>query len=376
MPTVGPTLPANLQKRKRSPSDPEDATSPSRRIRIGASRGPSNNADELNVHDSSEEEESKPGKPNRVLGPAPPPAKNPDELELEDDSSEDDGYGPSAPDHNAQTSQTQPKQVVGPATPPARNPDGLNLEDNSLEEESKPAQPKRVIGPAPPPANISERPSDSDDSDDDYGPALPPPPGTHNQHQQAQEQRAQAAAAAAAAAEPPKPKRADWMLAPPSDSDWTARVDPTKLTNRKFASGKGARAPAEKGGGVSAIWTETPEEKRRRLEDEVLGRKEKGGLGVDSGRIRHGGGEGDREDRETERRIREYNERNRGRSLMEEFTSKPGGEGKEKEDDPSKRGFDRERDMALGGRLGHGEKREMLAKAKDFGSRFQKGRYL
>jgi hypothetical protein len=163
------------------------------------------------------------------------------------------------------------------------------------------------------------------------------------------------------------------MLAPPSDSDWTSRVDPTKLKNRKFASGKGAKAPAEKSG-VSAIWTETPEEKRQRLEDEVLGRKDKvssstKNLGVGSG----GDSREDREAEETARRIREYNERNRSRSLMEEHK---GSGGKEKEDDPSKRGFDREKDMALGGRLGHGEKREMLAKARDFGSRFQKGKYL
>jgi hypothetical protein len=159
------------------------------------------------------------------------------------------------------------------------------------------------------------------------------------------------------------------MLAPPSDSDWGARVDPTKLKNRKFASGKGSKAPAEKTG-VSAIWTETPEQKRQRLEDEVLGRKDKG---VSASSQAKGSGDS-KEDRETARRIKEYNERNRGRSLMDEHVG--GGGGKEKEDDPSKRGFDREKDMALGGRLGHGAKKEMLAKAADFGSRFQKGRYL
>ena len=62
---------------------------------------------------------------------------------------------------------------------------------------------------------------------------------------------------------------------------------------------------------------------------------------------------------------------------MDEFSSsKAGQREKEKEDDPSKRGFDREKDMALGGRVGHVQKRDMLAKAADFGSRFQKGRYL
>jgi hypothetical protein len=162
------------------------------------------------------------------------------------------------------------------------------------------------------------------------------------------------------------------MLAPPSDSDWSSRVDPTKLKNRKFASGKGSKAPAEKSG-VSAIWTETPEEKRQRLEDEVLGRKD--AASSSSASRDRGKGTGDsKEEIETARRIREYNERNRNKSLMDEHQG--GGGPKEKEDDPSQRGFDREKDMALGGRLGHGAKREMLAKAADFGSRFQKGRYL
>jgi hypothetical protein len=161
------------------------------------------------------------------------------------------------------------------------------------------------------------------------------------------------------------------MLAPPTDSDLTSRVDPTKLKSRKFASGKGAQAPAEKSG-VSAIWTEMPEEKRRRLEDEVLGRTDKSSSTSQS--KEKASGKGDREAEETARRIKEYNAQNRNKTLMDEWQG--GGGGKEKEDDPSQRAFDREKDMALGGRLGHGEKREMLAKAKDFGSRFQKGSYL
>lgn len=84
-------------------------------------------------------------------------------------------------------------------------------------------------------------------------------------------------------------------------------------------------------------------------------------------------GKVDKGEVETARRIQEYNDKNRSKSLWE---AHQGVTTKEKEDDPSQRGFDREKDMALGGRLGHGEKREMLAKAKDFGSRFQKGKYL
>ena len=79
------------------------------------------------------------------------------------------------------------------------------------------------------------------------------------------------------------------------------------------------------------------------------------------------------EARETERRIREFNEKNRGGSLFSEH--KKAGP-KEKEDDPSKRAFDREKDIGLGGKIGHKQKREMVERAKDFGSRFAGGNYL
>jgi hypothetical protein len=313
MSSVGPQLPPHFAKRKRDHDEPD---SPRRKVQATTT-------------------------PPSQIGPTPPPPKNPDELVV-DESSEDD-YGPPL------------QQISEPKT-------------SSL--------PRRVQGPAPSPAPLSEKPSqpaneDSDSSDDDYGPALPPAIGSAAEAAFLQE-RAQAEERAAAAEDTAKLQRDDWMLVPPSDSDWTSRVDPTKLKNRKFASGKGAKAPAEKSG-ISAIWTETPEQKRQRLEDEVLGRKDKASSSRPSGL---GSGKGEQESQEeieTARRIQEYNEKNRNRSLYEEHK---GSVPKEKEDDPSKRGFDREKDMALGGRLGHGQKREMLAKAADFGSRFQKGKYL
>ena len=91
---------------------------------------------------------------------------------------------------------------------------------------------------------------------------------------------------------------------------------------------------------------------------------------------RAGGGRnenGDREARETERRIKEYNEK-RGGSLLK--AHKQAGKGKEEEDDPSKRAFDREKDMGLATKLGEAKKKEMVKRAGDFGSRFEKGKYL
>ncbi|KAF5868540.1 uncharacterized protein Bfra_012186 [Botrytis fragariae] len=373
MPSVGPELPPHLQKRKRSIDDSELPNSPPRKIQAAA--------------------------PPRVLGPPLPSSTNPDEVNIE--SSDDDDYGPSIQSSNAKISRSPPRRVIGPSAPPkptsprmtgpslpSKNPDELEIASSddddsygpSTPNQRKPSPPpKRVLGPAPPPASLSERPSypaNSDsDSDSDYGPSLPPTAGSAAAIALASQQAREAQAAAAKSNEPAKPQRPDWMLAPPTSSDWTTKIDPTKLKARKFAGGKGSKAPAEKTG-VSAIWTETPEEKRQRLEDAVLGRQESA-ASTSNGSARTIAES--RAAEETDRRVREYNAKNRGKSLYEAHAegSVVGGKGKkEEEDDPSKRGFDREKDMALGGRLGHAKKKELLNKAADFGSRFQKGSYL
>lgn len=98
-----------------------------------------------------------------------------------------------------------------------------------------------------------------------------------------------------------KPQREEWMLLPPTNDDWSSRVDPTKLKNRRFQTGKGSKAPIDKSGGVSAIWTETPEQKRQRLEDEVLGRKATASSGPEKPTV------SDKEDVAAAKRIKDYN---------------------------------------------------------------------
>lgn len=251
-------------------------------------------------------------------------------------------------------------------TPPKRRRNSSNT--------STEIKPRRVIGPSAPPAALSELPpsapdpeADSDSSDDGFGPSLPPAPGSIKQIEETKRQRKfEEESAAREAAK--KPQREEWMLVPPKSDDWSARVDPTKLKNRKFQTGKGSKAPAGKSGG-DALWTETPEQKRQRLEDEMMGVKKPAQLGPDDRRDTRQ----IEEARETERRIREYNEKNRNTSLYSEH--KNAGP-KEKEDDPSARAFDREKDIGLGMKVGHAQKREMLSRAKDFGSRFAGGNYL
>lgn len=52
------------------------------------------------------------------------------------------------------------------------------------------------------------------------------------------------------------------------------------------------------------------------------------------------------------------------------------GKGVEAEDDPSKRAFDREKDMSTGMRIGHAQKKELLNQASGFSSKFSGGSFL
>lgn len=116
-----------------------------------------------------------------------------------------------------------------------------------------------------------------------------------------------ARASGAADASDGKPKRDEWMIVPPKSADWTAKVDPTKIKNRKFQTGRGAKAPPQRPGGENTLWTETPEQRRQRLEDEVMGRKKPATQGPTA--PSSSDSVGSAEARETARRIEEYNVR-------------------------------------------------------------------
>ncbi|KAL2876735.1 hypothetical protein SGCOL_008102 [Colletotrichum sp. CLE4] len=356
MSSIGPQMPPHFTKRKRTPDDQGANSPPTKHTR---------NADEIDLDDDDSDDAYGPTAPSAPaapknptpsskpsIGPTLPPSNptNSSEIPLDDSDSEDD-YGPTAPRASASTQEpSKTKPSIGPTLPP-----------------------KQAIGPAmPPPDHRPSAPdSDSDSDDDDYGPALP--------SSTTSVQRAQAAAAAEAATAsqgPAAPQRDDWMLAPPTQSGYQER-DPTKLKNRKFASGKSSAAAGGGGGcgGISSIWTETPEQKRKRLEDAVLGR----GDPTQAGNEKNQQPRRTKEEVERERRISENIASARGKSMYEEHQQNKKHSGKpaeEEEDDPSKRAFDREKDMSLGGKIGTAQRRELLNKAKDFGGRFQKGSYL
>jgi len=111
--------------------------------------------------------------------------------------------------------------------------------------------------------------ADDVDDDDDYGPCLPPlggevitnptevkidkephiqsgKPGAHSNNSQ----------------------RDIWMLRPPKPSDLSSRLDPTRLKNRKF---QGGQSLSHSGKEVDITWTETQQQKLKRLQDEAMG---------------------------------------------------------------------------------------------------------
>jgi hypothetical protein len=129
---------------------------------------------------------------------------------------------------------------------------------------------RKVIGPSLPPpreadaANSETSNDDDDDDDDDFGPSLPPSGSVKGP--------VPPVPTVSTASSIPKPveresQRDQWMLQPPSHSDWSSKVDPTQLRNRKFNTGKSATAPKN----MDSSWVETPEERMRRLQDTVMG---------------------------------------------------------------------------------------------------------
>lgn len=408
MASIGPQLPPHLQKRKRTPEDEIEPGSPPAK----ASRR--DNADEISLGDDSDDD----------FGPSAP-SSGPVSGTVQGPPRPGPAIGPSLPPAVATsttTARTERKRSIGPSLPPSATP--INEDEIPLDSDSddapgpapppkttgSAAPPKRVLGPAPPPADLSERPttdpdsaSDSD-SDDDWGPALPTAAGTDPNSNTTSSPALPGDVERQQQHEPTAPKRDDWMLAPPTSGGYRA-PDPTKLKNRKFASGpRAAKSSAadSKAGGISSIWTETPEEKARRLANAVLGREDPHA----HARPEHpssisGGGRpraaADKEEEE-EARIRSYTEQTRGRSLVEEHqaarqagkpssASKSGGSGgvrgkggygggDDDEDDPSKRAFDWEKDMKVGGRISNTQRRDILNRASNFGNRFQKGSYL
>lgn len=293
--------------------------------------------------------------------------------------------GPTLPPHLAKRSRDEEddgnsyadsnekrRRVLGPAPPPATASRSSSPDSDVGPAPQPSSKPARTVGPAPPPAPLEERPphpaddDDSDSSDDDFGPAPPPVGGSRSAYGETQPTKSAFDTDPQFDEAPKQVQRDEWMLMPPTQDDLAARMDPSKMRARKFNTGKGAGG----GGGMSAAWTETPEQKLKRLQDEAMG--------ISSASTATAAPSSEsRRTKEEERRARKMREKidaSRGKTLVEQHQEK--GTGKEKEDDPSKRVFDYEKDMAVIGTANHKQMRDTISKSKGFGDRFSSGSYL
>ena len=164
----------------------------------------------------------------------------------------------------------------------------------------------------------------------------------------------------------PKLQRDSWMLAPPTRADWLGTLDASKLKSRTFNQSKSGTNLQSKPVDHS-IWTESPLERAQRLEDEALGKRPAKTASVEE--VTRTAKRMTKRDR----RIKEFNKQTRGPSLMEKYS----GMKKIEDDDPSKRPFDYQKDIAGGRTLGLKERNTMINKAKDFWmSKYSGGSYL
>lgn len=270
------------------------------------------------------------------IGPQLPATAEKRKRSSDDDSdSSDDSFGPVLPTNNDDASSLKKARVVGPSLPPSHSV-------QTGEQETK----------------GDTKDEESSDDDDDFGPSLPPPPESKPDPVETVRRQADTVKGPSAA---PKVQRDEWMTLAPTSGDWSQRVDPTKLKNRKFNTGKSSTASKSRG---PDIWNETPEQKQARLKREVLGLQSDGSGPSATTAVTT-------KDDETARRMKEYNSQ-RGPSLYEAHQKGKAIE----EDDPSARAFDREKDIAGGLQINATKRREMMKKSGDFNSRFSSAKYL
>ncbi|GAA5940664.1 GPALPP motifs-containing protein 1 [Sporobolomyces koalae] len=238
------------------------------------------------------------------------------------------------------------------------------------------------------PTTSSRLEQNEEGSDEDYGPGpLPPPAGfgagsNHDDNEGARaflerEERQKERERQERELANAKPKREEWMLVPPKEMDLMSSIDTTKLKSRGFQTGpKAQQSNRASSSNEPNLWTETPQERQQRLQDEALGKKRKA-ENSHSGPTEEETEEQMRKrvrDRKLKEQVERHNEKSRKHSLLDAHASgsSKSKSSKKNEAGPEEpTGWDRERDMSIGGRLmDDGKRKQMIKDAKGLGGRF------
>ncbi|CAI2184326.1 13709_t:CDS:2 [Funneliformis geosporum] len=160
-------------------------------------------------------------------------------------------------------------------------------------------------------------------------------------------------------------QRGEWMLVPP-ETKFLGET-PTNMRSRQFK--KRAVNPNDND---NSLWTETPAEREERLKKQATSTQKRKHVkdNEDDEPIKYS-----RVDLETSEKINEYNSIYRSKTLLETHAESYVKSRKWKEDDASKRPFDREKDVLGTRRMDLRKRQEFLDNAKGLSSKFGHGKH-
>lgn len=273
-----------------------------------------------------------------TIGPSfPPPSTT---TTTKNDSDSEDDYGPSLPPEFQ-----RPAPVAGPSLPfNNKVVQGPTMPSNYFPSPSTSSSSRPIISNKKKETPLSNTYSD-DESEDDFGP-MPLPSGyeikeesegvksfREREEREIEKKRKELEGKG-------KPKREEWMLVPPKDVDlmsskflpsfllsfhisflltddsfdfWFKKTvlssDTTKLKSRTFTQSGSTPQSTRKDPNAVNLWTETPQERQERLQDELLGRKGKAEISAAGGGRKVEEGDDERRKRERDWVLREEVER-------------------------------------------------------------------
>ncbi|KAI9178913.1 hypothetical protein H9P43_005575 [Blastocladiella emersonii ATCC 22665] len=323
---------------------------------------------ELPPHLRKKREEAK----RREVAAPPPPA-----------AEEEVAVGPALPPHlrrrKPEPAAGEDDDEVGPALPPTVGPMRPPVAGPSRPPTVGPSRPSPTVGPArPPSSSIPSRPPPADDSDSDDDLVGPLPPSTAVlaqlrdpeylralQQQEAEERIAQAEKARADAEAEEReraargPQRGEWMIVPPTAKP-IGLPGPGPARSRQFAT-------REANHEIDRAWVETPQQRAERLAKIAA---------AEARKARDEPKPMSERDRQLAAAVADFNAAHRPASLLEAYDAGLDNAKRRRtdaSDDPTKRGFDRDRDVLSRAPIDGRARAKMVAEAKTMDSRFSHG---
>lgn len=257
--------------------------------------------------------------------------------DFENGSDEDECYGPVLPPgFQNKKEEVMRTKVIGPMRPPV-------------------SVPPRAIS-----SNAVENTISSDEDEEIIGPTLPTAKDIAVGLERTKmdiEARSMAKKDQMTGKKDTKPKRETWMTELPPDLSKNFGLGPRKFRARAVEVGD------------QSVWTDTPADKAKKSKEADKGSKR----GVDTDEPVRTPWEIAR-DQQMTKQVESHNKRHRGESLMDMHTKKiEKQKNEDKSKPPERRPFDRDQDLNLPRMTGE-QKKSVIQKSKELGSRFQHSR--